>query len=75
MKTYDVLLDLNDLLQVITGLLKFPRPLVCRHFAALDILAVLQKNGVRLPDGLLDAVAKSSEGDEEALQIIEKWTT
>ncbi len=60
----------NDLMQMVKGLLNFPYPQICRHSVALDILCILEKNNIQLPAGLIAAVCKSSEGDEEALRLL-----
>ncbi len=71
--TKPVQLNLDHLQQIIEDLLNFPNALICRHWVIMTLIDALLKNGVRVPYSLLDAVVKSSEGDEEALRILAEW--
>lgn len=62
----------DQVLACIKRLLEFPFPQICRHLAACDLLDLLERNGFVLPPGLALAVVRGSNGDAEALSIVEK---
>lgn len=60
----------KDIYYMIVGLLKFPFPQVCRHFVALELLSLLEKNGYEVSEELAKYISKASECDYEAIEMI-----
>jgi hypothetical protein len=62
----------DELFNYILYLAKLPYPTICRHKVALDLLSMMEKCNIHLPDGLVEAISCSSEGDEIAENILKK---
>lgn len=60
----------DDLYDVIEGLIKYPFSQICVHSIALDILSVLERNGEVVDGDLIRAIVQASAGDELALEIL-----
>ncbi len=56
----------------VLSLVRFPFAQKCRHAVALDLLSIMEEHGVDLPEGLVEAICKSSEGDATAEEILLK---
>lgn len=67
-KTYNFLTQ--DLLKLVRKYVSMRPSLICRHSVALDLLSLMELNNLPIPEGLIEAVVKNSEGDEEASRIL-----
>lgn len=63
-------LNLEDVLQIIKGLMKFPFAQICRHSVALDLVSALEQKGWKPPEELCRAICRAE--DDVALNLIEK---
>jgi hypothetical protein len=58
-----------DLWRGIRKIIEFPQPVVCKHWAALVLLEVLNNQGVELPEDLVKAIVDAD--DETSLSLLE----
>ena len=62
-------LSVEDVLKLVSNLMKLPFPKICRHSVALDLISVLEQKGWTVPDGLAKAICQAD--DETAIEIIQ----
>lgn len=60
----------KDIYKLMFSMNQFPFPTVCRHYVMLLCCELLEMNGIKVDSKLLEAVAKSSGGDEAAETIL-----
>jgi hypothetical protein len=69
-KAADSGLPSHALFGFLLSLVRYPFAQKCRHAVAMDILSIMEDHGVGLPQGLTEAICKSSGGDQDAEQIL-----
>lgn len=55
-------------LGLIIGLIQFPRPQICRHAVAADLLSALEAEGLAVTRELADAIVGCD--DDQALELL-----
>ena len=54
--------------KMVADLLRFPRPVVCKHYICLNLLSMLEENGSSLDKNLVNAVVEGN--DEVSLRLL-----
>lgn len=60
-----VVIEVEDVLKEIKRLIEFPNATVCKHYAASNLLSMLESSGYELTDRLVSSVVNAD--DETAL--------
>jgi hypothetical protein len=63
------IISAEDILKEVRKLIEFPRPQVCRHYIACDLISLLASKGIDVPTDLIVAVVNAD--DEAALVALE----
>ena len=66
----EVKLSKEQLKKLFRSLLRFPYPQICRHLVIMDILSLIEENGVAPNKDFTRAVCKSD--DYTAFELLEK---
>ncbi len=62
----------RDLVLLCQGFLQFESPQICKHLVIGEILDLLSKHGVDVPDALFDSLVRASRGDAESKALLEQ---
>lgn len=60
----------KDLFLLIKTFVTFPFPQICVHLASLEIVQILIKNEIDVPEDLISSLSSSSNGDEKSLEVL-----
>ena len=60
----------HDLYGLINELVEFPMAAISRHYVALSILNIFEKNGQQIRLDLVESLGSGSEGDGQSTNIL-----
>ncbi len=53
----------DRIIGVVSNLVDYPFPTICRHLVAHDLLQALRESGVHVPDELISSVTEAKDGE------------